>query len=259
LQEQAERALREGRPAEALGCYRRLLKQCPRSRWCLREVACWDAGRLPRAGQTTQGGISLLALRRFDEAQRCFDPTSSPFEWLFAPSFLGVFKTRPRSFTPPGCPHRRPWPWRGRGTRRERWSSGGPAWDTSGCAAHPYETALVHFNLARVLRQLGDNKQARAEAPPLSACWEGCADDFETRGERERALGLLRGPAPSGKDAGSFRKRGRGHSQFDPPPGWRRAAPAGPAVLRRFSRIRVSSRRIGMRPPSWPVKRRTSA
>jgi tetratricopeptide (TPR) repeat protein len=204
LQEQAERALREGRPAEALGCYRRLLNNV-RALGGVYEK--WLAGMLAACrelGKRHMGGISLLALRRFDEAQRCFDPTSSPFEWALCAEFLGRFQDAAAVFHTAGLP-----------------ASAAMALERAGDApgavvewraslgherlrGHPYETALVHFNLARVLRQLGDNKQARAEAATTQRLLEGCADDFETRGERERALDCYGVLLRLGKDAGSF-------------------------------------------------------
>ena len=69
LQERAELALREDRPAEALGCYRRLLNNV---RALGGAYEAWLAGALAacrKLDQRRSEGILLLALRRFDEAQ----------------------------------------------------------------------------------------------------------------------------------------------------------------------------------------------
>jgi hypothetical protein len=204
LQEQAERALREGRPAEALSCYRRLLNNV-RTLGGVYET--WLAGTLAayrELGQPRMGGYLLLALRRFEEARSCFDPASSPYEWALCAEALGDHQDAATVLRTAGLPA-------SAAMALERAGDGQAAvvqWRASlgheRLRGHPYQTALVHFNLARVLRQVGEDAQARVETTTTQRLLEACADDFETRGERERALDCYGVLLSLGKDAGVF-------------------------------------------------------
>ena len=210
LQEQAEKALREGRAAEALACYRRLLNNV-RTLGGVYEK--WLAGMLVachRLGKRRMGGYLLLALRRFDEAQSAFDPESSPYEWTLCAEALGRHQDAAAVLRKAGLPASAALALEragdGQGALLE-WRAG---LGDERLRGHPYQAALVHFNLARVLRQLGEPKQAQAETTTTQRLLEACADDFETRGERERALDCYGVLLRLGKDAGSFENLAEG-------------------------------------------------
>jgi len=203
LQEQAERAWREDRPAEALGCYRRLLNNV---RALGGAYETWLAGTLAacrKLDQRRSEGILLLALRRFDEAQACFDPASNPYERALCAEAAGRFQEAAAGFRVANLPV-------AAAMVLERAGDGPGAvleWRAAlrheRLRGHPYQTALVHFNLARVLRNLGD-AQALAETTTTQRLLEACADEFETRGEGDRALDCYGVLLRLGKDAGSF-------------------------------------------------------
>ncbi|HEX7599761.1 MAG TPA: hypothetical protein VF518_16205, partial [Polyangia bacterium] len=204
LQEQAEQALHAGRPAEALVCYRRLLHNHrvlggAFETWLLGMLAAYQAqGRQPLAG------IILLALRRFDEAQACFDRKENPFEWGLCAEATGRHQDATAAFRAAGLPALAAM------ALERAQDPAGAALEWQAVLGHgrlrgrAYETALVHFNLARVWRQTGANAQARQEAVTTQRLLEACADEFETRGEGERALCCYGVLLRLGKDTGSF-------------------------------------------------------
>ena len=203
LQERAELALREDRPAEALGCYRRLLNNV---RALGGAYEAWLAGALAacrKLDQRRSEGILLLALRRFDEAQACFDATRSPYERALSAEAAGRFQDAAAGFRLANLPV-------SAAMVLERAGDGPGAlieWRAAlrheRLRGHPYQTALVHFNLARVLRTSGD-AQALAETTTTQRLLEACADEFETQGEGDRALDCYGVLLRLGKDAGSF-------------------------------------------------------
>jgi tetratricopeptide (TPR) repeat protein len=204
LQEQAEQALAAGRPADALASYRRLLHNV---RVLGGVFEKWVAGMLSACralGKRQMAGILLLAQRRFDEALACFDPATDPYEWALCAEALGRYAEASAAFRAADLPVLA-------AMALEK------AQDASGAAVkwqvvlgherlrgHAYQTALVHFNLARVWRQMGATAQARQETAITQRLLEACADDFETQGESERALDCYGAWLRLGRDSGSF-------------------------------------------------------
>ena len=76
----------------------------------------------------------------------------------------------------------------------------------------PYETALAHFNLGEALLRL-DERAARRRASCTIAerMLEAVADDFESRGEHERAFDCYGVLLRLGKDIGSFENVAEGY------------------------------------------------
>jgi tetratricopeptide (TPR) repeat protein len=204
LQEQAKQALQGGQPAEALVCYRRLLRNCRAlggayENWLRGMLAAYQAqGRQPMAG------IILLALRRHDEAQACFDRSENPFEWGLCAEAMGRHQEAATAYRAAGL-----YALAAMALERAQ-DPAGAALEWQAVLGHgrlrgrAYETALVHFNLARVWRQTGANAQARQEAVTTQRLIEACADEFETQGEGERALCCYGVLLRLGKDTGSF-------------------------------------------------------
>ena len=211
LQKQAEQALREGRPAEALGGYRRLLNNV---RALGGAYETWLAGMLAayhKLGQRRMGGYLLLALRRFDEAQSAFDPASSPYEWALCAENQGHHQEAAAVLRSAGLPTSAAMALERAGDGQGAVGQWRAALQHERLRGHPYQSTLVHFNLARVLRQVGDSQMARAETTTAERMLEECADDFETRGERDRALDCYGVLLRLGKDAGSFENLAEGY------------------------------------------------
>jgi tetratricopeptide (TPR) repeat protein len=209
-QAQAERALREGRPAEAVALYRGLLDNVGvlggiYERWL---EGLQSAYRL--AGQRTLAGYVLLGLRRFEEAQACFDPKQHAFAWALCAQGLEAWPEAAIGFVAADAPALA-------AVASER------AGDLAGAnqywravLAHPrlhgraYETALIHFNLARVLRAADEKAEAQKQAVLCQRLLESCADELETQGERERALDCYATLLRLGRDTGSFENLAEG-------------------------------------------------
>ena len=65
---------------------------------------------------------------------------------------------------------------------------GGDASGPGQAANGAYQSALVHFNLARCAKQCGDARQAREAIVAAVRLLEEAADHFESLGQRERAF-----------------------------------------------------------------------
>jgi tetratricopeptide (TPR) repeat protein len=211
LQKQAEQALREGRPAEALGGYRRLLNNV---RALGGAYETWLAGMLAayhKLGLRRMGGYLLLALRRFDEAQSAFDPATSPYEWALCAENMGRQQEAAAVLRSAGLPTSAAMALERAGDGQGAVGQWRAALLHERLRGHPYQTALAHFNLARVLRHIGESKPALVESTTAQRLLEACADDFETRGERDRALDCYGVLLRLGKDTGSFENLAEGY------------------------------------------------
>jgi tetratricopeptide (TPR) repeat protein len=204
LQEEAERALREGRPAQAISAFLRLLNNVrvlggAYENWLARMLAGYQV-----LGQRHMAGYLLLALQRFDEAQACFARASHPYEWAVCAEALEHAQEAATALREADLPALAAMALEKLGD-----GAGAPAqWRAvlghPRLRGRPYETALVHFNLARVLRRLGAEAEAQRETNTAQRLLEACADDFETRSEHQRALDCYGTLLRLGKDAGSF-------------------------------------------------------
>ena len=212
LKERADRALRSARAGEALSLYRSLLRRVTVFEAGLYES--WLEGALSAyqaAGRQREAGYVLLALRRFADAERAFDPAVAPVEWALAASRRGQRReaadvlARSGYFAlaaleldaandPAGA--RALWE---RLLRDERLRD------------RPYETALVHFNWAEALRRLGDRGAARRAWARTQELLEQLADEFERRGQRERAFDCYGMLLRLGRDSGSFENVSEGY------------------------------------------------
>jgi hypothetical protein len=74
-----------------------------------------------------------------------------------------------------------------------------------------YEEALVHFNLGLSSQKDGDRETANRHLVHAQRLLEEVADDFETRGERERAFDCYAILLKLGKDSGSFENLAEGY------------------------------------------------
>jgi tetratricopeptide (TPR) repeat protein len=204
VQARAERCIREGRPAEAMTLYRGLLEDVGvlGGVYELWLEGLQSAYRL--TGQRALAGYVLLGLRRFEEAQACFDPNLQAFPWALCAEGLGAFPQAAEGFRAADSPVLAALATERAGDlagATDRWRA---------IVAHPrlygrpYETALIHFNLARVLRAAEQRPEAEKEGAVCQRLLEACADELETQGERERALDCYGSLLRLGRDAGSF-------------------------------------------------------
>ena len=210
LKERADRALRTARPGEALSLYRSLL----------RRVTVFEAGLYEG---WLEGALSAYQApgRSARRATCCWPCAGSPTP--SAPS------TRPRRWNgrwprPGGASGaRRPRCWPAQASPPwPRWSwtrptiprgpgAVGTAAARRAAARPPYETALVHFNWAEALRRLGDRAAARRAWARTQELLEELADEFERRGQRERAFDCYGMLLRLGRDSGSFENVAEGY------------------------------------------------
>jgi hypothetical protein len=76
---------------------------------------------------------------------------------------------------------------------------------------HSYEEALVHFNLGLAAQKEGDKDSANRHLVQSQRLLEEVADDFESRGERERAFDCYAILLKLGRDSGSFENLAEGY------------------------------------------------
>ena len=212
MRQRAERAQRANRPREALSLWGTLLTK----------VAVFSAGRYEgwlegelRAyeslGRTREAGFVLLGLRRFAEAQRHFPVSERPLEWALAAARLGRHAEAARVLSEAGHPVL---------AAVELETAGAPAaarleWERvlrdPRLAGRPYETALAHFSQGQTLLRTNERAAAGRSLSVAQRLLEVVADDFETRGEPQRALDCYRLLLRMGRDTGSFENAAEGY------------------------------------------------
>ncbi len=212
LKERADRSLRSGRAAEALTIYRSLLRRVTvfepglYEAWLEGTLAAYQVLARPR-----EAGYVLLTLRRFADAAACFDRRSSPLEWALSVARQGQRREAAEALLASGHPAL---------AALELDAANDPAlarglWER--LARHdrlkdrPYELALVHFNWAESLRRSGDAPAARRLAARTQEMLEALADDFERRGQRERAFDCYGILLRLGRDHGTFENVAEGY------------------------------------------------
>ena len=212
LKERADRALRSARPGEALSLYRSLLRRVTVFEAGLYES--WLEGALSAyqaSGRGREAGYVLLALRRFSEAEKAFDPEAAPVEWALAASRRGQRREAAEVLSRTGYVAL---------AALELDAANDPAgaralWERllrdDRLRDRPYETALVHFNWAEALRRLGDRGAARRAWARTQELLEQLADEFERRGQRERAFDCYGMLLRLGRDSGSFENVAEGY------------------------------------------------
>jgi hypothetical protein len=209
--QQADQALRKGRAREALALYWQLLGGVQNEggqyeAWLGGAVAAYLA-----LGRTREAGYGLMGLGRFAEAQRHFPSAERPFEWAVCAARLGRHGEAARVLAEAGHPALA-------AIELEEAKAGAAArleWERvvvdPRLAGRPYETALAHFNLGEALLRLDDRAGAARELGTAERLLEAVADDFETRGERERASDCYGVLLRLGKDTGSFETVAEGY------------------------------------------------
>jgi hypothetical protein len=210
--DRADRALRGGRPREALALYGSLLAKVQVFDAGLYES--WLEGALAAyhvLGRRREAGYALLALRRFSEAQRHFPSGERPLEWALCASKLGRHGEAARVLAEAGHPALAAVELEAAGA----YTAARLEWERvirdGRIAGLPYETALAHFNLGEAMLRTNDRAGAERELTITQRLLETLADDFETRGERERAFDCYCILLRLGKDTGSFENVAEGY------------------------------------------------
>lgn len=185
--ERADRALRAGHATEALGLYRSLLSRVAVFEPGLYESWLEGAMAAYRAlGAKRAAGFILLALRRFADVESTFNPEQDPLPWALAVARQGRPAPAARCLEQAGLlvlAAREL-------TAADDHAAARPLWERlqrePALRGRAYESALVELMRARTEGALG-NTEAAATHPAISRL-EALADEYESRGQRERAF-----------------------------------------------------------------------
>jgi tetratricopeptide (TPR) repeat protein len=212
VKDRADRALRAGRAREALGLYTALLGRVQvfepgiYESWLEGALAAYQA-----LGRRREAGYVLLGLRRFLDAQRLFPAGEWPLEWALCASKLGRYGEAARVLSAAGHPALAAVELENGGVpaaARVEWER---ALENPRLEGRVYETALVHFSLGEVLLKLGERAAGERELALTQRLLEELADEFESRGDRERAFDCFGILLRLGKDTGSFENVAEGY------------------------------------------------
>jgi tetratricopeptide (TPR) repeat protein len=209
--ERADRALRSGRPREALSHYWQLLESVKATRAHYESWMDGAVGAYLALNRTREAGYMLLGLRRYAEAQRHFPAAERPLEWALCAAKLGHHGDAARVLSGSGRPVL---------AALELEAAGASAaarleWERvlvdPRLVGRPYETALGHFNLGEALLRIGDRQGGARAFSEAQRLLETAADDFETRGEPVRAFDCYSVLLRLGKATDSFENVSEGY------------------------------------------------
>ncbi len=210
--ERADRAFRAGRHREALEHYGALLSRVQAfgpgvyDGWMEGALGTYQA-----LGRRKEAGHILLALRRFADAQRHFPVAEQPLEWALCASKLGNHVEAARVLATAGHPVLAAVELEAGGVASAARGEWERALHDPRLVGRPYETALVHFNLGECLLGLGEREDAETQMSLAQRQIEELADDFESRGDRERAFDCYGVLLRLGKDIGAFENVAEGY------------------------------------------------
>ena len=162
-------------------------------------------------GRTREAGYTLMGLRRFADAQRYFPVAEHPLDWALCAARLGRHGEAARVLSEVGHPALA-------AIELESAGAGAAArleWERvlrdPRLADRPYETALAHFNLGEALLRIDERTAGTRELTIAGRMLEAVADDFESRGEHERAFDCWGVLLRMGKDVGLFENVAEGY------------------------------------------------
>ncbi len=209
--ERADRALRAGRPREALAHYWQLLGNTKATRAHYESWLDGAVGAYLALNRTLAAGYCLLGLRRYAEAQRHFPVAEHPLAWAICAAKLGHHGEAARVLSESGHPVLAALELEAAGASaaaRLEWER---AVKDPRLAGRSYETALAHFNLGEALLRIGDRQGAAGAFSQAQRLLETAADAFETHGEPARAFDCYRVLLRLGKDTDSFENVAEGY------------------------------------------------
>jgi hypothetical protein len=217
----AEQAATHGRYLEAEAHYRQLLTQTHVVDYEYEEWLRKLAELYQRLGRRREAGVAYLYLHYFDLARDTLPPDAR-LERARCSTLEKRWLEAAREFLEAGRPVQAAVAYeeaKDHARAREIWA--GLVKDAR-LRQRPYEKALVHFNLGLASQRAA--AQSVTPAPGAEAApdalrhlvesqrlLEQVADDFETRGERERAFDCYQILLKLGKDSGSFENLSEGY------------------------------------------------
>jgi hypothetical protein len=206
----AEQAAARGRYADAILHFRMLVAQThvvdyEYDEWLRRLADCYI-----RLGRTREAGWVHMYLHYFDLAMQAFDGDAAARDLGSALMLQKRWADAAEAFRRAGAPVQAGVCYEEAGDlarARDVWA----ALLASGrLRDRPYEKALACFNLGMAARRLGGEDGVR-HLVEAQRVLEQVADDFETRGERERAFDCYLILLKLGKDSGQFENLSEGY------------------------------------------------
>jgi hypothetical protein len=209
---QAEGLLAQGRFAEAERYYRDLIAQThvidyEYDDWLRRLADVYLQLKRPRAA-----GFVYLYLHYFDMAREAFPGDTGLAERARVLELEKRWAEAAELYAEARLPVHAAVAWE----RAKQYRAAAGIWESllrhPGLRERPYEAALVHFNYGMAVSRLDEESQAgRRALIDSQRRLEQVADDFETRGERERAFDCYQILLKLGRDSGQYENLAEGY------------------------------------------------
>ena len=214
--------LRRGRPADAERLFRQLLTQThvidrDWDEWLRGLIEAWRA-----LGRLRQIGYACTYLHRFSEARAAFEADAAVVEVARCHEMEARVAPTPERARPLLLAAAEGYATAGHhGHAAIAAAQGGDdaaalrSWERvlsdPRLRGRPYEQALCHFNVGLLARRCGDGDGGHRHLVMAQRLLEEVADEFESRGERERAFDCYAIVLQLGKDSGSFENLAEGY------------------------------------------------
>ncbi|HEX2572278.1 MAG TPA: HEAT repeat domain-containing protein [Polyangia bacterium] len=223
IHRRAQEALRRARPLEALRLYRQLLQN---THVIDHEYDEWLGGAVEayrQLGRSEEAAYGLVYLQRFAEARTLFAAVPAPLEvarcrelearQLSVGPTAELFLEAARGYAAAGrhVLAALNYAAAGAGGQREARHSWERVLEDPRLRQHPYEQALCHFNLSLAARRVEDFSACNRHLVQAQRLLEEQADEFEARGERERAFDCYGVLLQIGRESGSFENVAEGY------------------------------------------------
>lgn len=223
IHRRAQEFLRKARPLEALRLYRQLLQL---THTIEHEYDEWLVGAIEayrQLGRSEEAAYGLVYLQRFSEARALFTTAKTPVEvarcrelearQLSAGQADEPFLEAARGYATAGRHVQAALSYASAGAlgpkeARHSWER---VLEDPRLRARPYEQALCHFNLSLAARRIEDFAACNRHLVQAQRLLEEQADEFEARGERERAFDCYGVLLQIGRESGSFENVAEGY------------------------------------------------
>lgn len=223
IHRRAQELLRRGRPLEALRLYRPLLQYTHTIEY---EYDEWLGGAIEayvQLGRSEEAAYALVYLQRLAEARVLFVAAQSPVEAarcrelearrLAAGPADELFLEAARGYATAGRNVLAALSYASAGAlgQKEARHSWERVLEDPRLRLRPYEQALCHFNLSLAARRVEDFGACNRHLVQAQRLLEEQADEFEARGERERAFDCYGVLLQIGRESGSFENVAEGY------------------------------------------------
>lgn len=224
LHKEAQRHLAQGRADRAEEIYRQLLANANVIEF---EYNAWleGAARTYRTlGRDREAGLVYLCLGRLDRARDLLPPEQHPVDAARVREISGraLLSKSGDAAAPLLCEAAALYAGAGRAVSaaiayadagallqaRQQWQR---VLGSGRLRPQGYEEALCHFNLGLLARRAGDREEGRRHVIRAQQILEELADDFEARGERERAFDCYAVLLKLGQEIGSYENLAEGY------------------------------------------------